>query len=143
MPAAERGKRVHQREKSEMATILDFSRPHVLRDREEYEAAVREIDSLSDQDPAPGTEEHDLLQFLMVLVAAYDAEHYPDEMFATTPQAVVDFMLEQKGMARAELADAMGGRSRVSDFFRGKRPLSRGQMVALRDLLGIPADLLL
>lgn len=126
-----------------MATLLDFSRPHVLRNREEYEAAVREIDDLSDQDPAPGTEEHDRLLFLMVLVGAYDAEHYPDEMFATTPQAVVDFTLEQKGIGRAELADVMGGRSRVSDFFQGKRALSRGQIVALRDLLGIPADLLL
>lgn len=64
-------------------------------------------------------------------------------MFATTPQGVVDFMLEQKGMAWAELAEVMGGRRRVSNFFQGKRPLSRGQMVALRDLLGIPADLLL
>ncbi len=126
-----------------MATLLDFSRPHVLRNREEYDAAIREIDLLSDQDPASGTEEHDRLLFLMVLVEAYDTEHYPDEMFATTPQAVVDFMLEQKGVSRAELAEAMGGRSRVSDFFQGKRPLSRGQIVALRDLLGIPADLLL
>lgn len=56
-----------------MAALLDFSRPHVLRNEEEYEAAVREIDVLSDRDPASGTEEHDLLQFLMVLVAAYDA----------------------------------------------------------------------
>jgi len=125
-----------------MTTLLDFSRPHVLRDEEEYEAAVREIDALSDRDPPPGTEEHDRLRFLMVLVAAYDAEHYPDEMFATTPQAVVDFTLEQKGMVRAELTDALGGPGCVSDFFGGK-PLSRAQIVALRDLLGIPADLLL
>ena len=53
------------------------------------------------------------------------------------------FMLEQKGMTRADLADAMGGRSRVSDFFRGVRPLSTGQIKILRELLGIPADLLL
>lgn len=37
----------------------------------------------------------------------------------------------------------MGGRSRVSDFFRGVRELSTGQIGALRDRLGIPADLLL
>lgn len=126
-----------------MATLLDFSRPHVLRDEEEYEAAVREIDTLADRDPPPGSEEYDRLRFLMVLVAAYDAEHYPDEMFATTPQVMVDFTLEQRGMNRAELADALGGPGRVSDFFDGGKPLSRGQIVALRDLLGIPADLLL
>ena len=41
------------------------------------------------------------------------------------------------------LADMMGGRSRVSDFFSGKRALSKGQIEALRGRLGIPADLLL
>ncbi|MBV9774953.1 MAG: transcriptional regulator [Gemmatimonadetes bacterium] len=126
-----------------MATLLDFTKPHVLRTEEEYEAAVQEIGALLDRAPEPGTEEHDLLEFLTVLVQAYDAEHYPDEMFATTPQAVVDFALEQSGMTRAQLAEPMGGRSRVSDFFSGKRPLSRQQIVTLRDLLGIPADLLL
>jgi len=52
-------------------------------------------------------------------------------------------MLEQKGMERSTLAELMGGRSRVSDFFRGKRALSNAQIKGLRDLLGIPADLLL
>ena len=52
-------------------------------------------------------------------------------------------MLAQHGMTRAELAPVMGGRSRVSDFFSGKRALSLAQIAKLRDLLGIPADLLL
>lgn len=49
----------------------------------------------------------------------------------------------QNEMSRADLADVMGGRSRVSDFFKGKRELSRRQIEGIRDLLGIPADLLL
>jgi HTH-type transcriptional regulator/antitoxin HigA len=56
---------------------------------------------------------------------------------------VVEFMLEQKGLTRAVLAEPFGGRSRVSDFFSGKRPLSMTQIKALRELLGIPADLLI
>ena len=43
----------------------------------------------------------------------------------------------------AELAPLLGGRSRVSEFFNGKRPLSIGQIQALRERLHIPADLLL
>jgi len=31
-----------------MTTILDFTRPHLLRSEEEYEAAVTEIDALRD-----------------------------------------------------------------------------------------------
>ena len=60
-----------------------------------------------------------------------------------TPQAIVEFMLEQKGMSRADLADVMGGKSRVSEFFGGKRELSVNQVRALRETLGVPADLLI
>lgn len=126
-----------------MATLLlDFSKPHPLRDEQEYDAAVEEIDSLLDLDPAPGTEEHERLEFLSLLVEAYDEEHFPMGELST-PQSVVDFMLDQKGMSRTDLYELMGGKSRVSDFFNGKRPLSRNQIIALRDALGIPADLLI
>lgn len=126
-----------------MTMVLDFSKPHVLRTPREYDEAVRMIDELLDRDPPAGSEEYDLLEFLSVLVEAYEAKHYPDEMFASSPQDVVDFVLGQKGMQRGDLAKIMGGKSRVSEFFAGKRELSRTQIRALRDLLGIPADLLL
>ncbi len=60
-----------------------------------------------------------------------------------TPVDLVQFMVEQKGMSRAELAEIMGGRSRLSDFMSGKRERSKRQIQALRDKLGSPADLLL
>ncbi|CAN5317868.1 type II toxin-antitoxin system HigA family antitoxin [soil metagenome] len=127
-----------------MATVLDFTTPHVLRNDAEYNAAVTEIDALLDADVPEGTSDHERLEFLSVLVQAYEGEHHPIETSNISPQDVVEFMLEQKGMTRADLADAMGGRSRVSEFFSSKRAkLSRGQIEGLRDLLGIPADLLL
>lgn len=125
-----------------MTTLLDFSKPHVLRSDEEYDAAVAEIDALLSRDIVPGSEEEDRLEFLTLLVEAYDDEHFPMGG-SSTPQSIVDFVLEQRGMQRSDLAEVMGGRSRVSDFFNGKRELSRSQIKALRDLLGIPADLLL
>lgn len=128
-----------------MATFakrLDFSNPHTLRSDAEYDAAVAEIDALLDVEPARGTPEYDRLELLSVLVEAYDEEHYRMGE-PTTPQAVVDFLLEQRGMARAELAPYLGGRSRVSEFFAGKRPLSITQIQKLRQLFNAPADLLL
>jgi HTH-type transcriptional regulator/antitoxin HigA len=109
----------------------------------EYEQAIQQLDDLLDRDPQPGTDDHDRLESLSTLIEAYEAKHYPDEMFATTPQDIDDFMLGQKGMQRGDLAEIIGGKSRVSEFFAGKRELSRTQIRALRDLLGIPADLLL
>lgn len=126
-----------------MHTVLDIPTPHILRNPEEYAAAVAEIDRLLDLNPQPFTEDSDRLEMLSLLVEDYDARIDPIDDSDLTPQDLVDFMLDQKGMTRADLAEIMGGRSRVSDFFSSKRALSKGQIEALRNTLGIPADLLL
>ncbi len=125
-----------------MGKQLDFSRPHVLRDEAEYDAAVREIDGLLDADPKPGSDEYERLEFLSVLVQAYEDVRFPlDETM--DPREVVEFMLEQKGLSRTDLAEWLGGRSRVSEFYSGKRTLSIRQIRRLTENLGIPADLLI
>jgi len=125
-----------------MATTLESSAVRLLRTDTEYDAAVTEIGALMDQELAPGTPAHDRLDVLTLLVAAYDDAHYPMGN-ASTPQDVVDFLLEQNGMTRAQLAPLLGGRSRVSEFFNGVRPLSVGQVQALRGRFAVSADLLL
>lgn len=124
-----------------MPAVLDFTKPHILRNEEEYEAAIAEIEGLLDQDVEPGSEGYDRLEFLSVLVEHYEEVHYP--MGKVSPQQAVIFMLEQRDMSRTDLDDAMGGKSRVSEFFSGKRDLSKSQIEALNRLLGIPADILL
>ena len=126
-----------------MQTVIDIPTPHVLRTQEEYDAAVAEIDRLLDLDPRPSTEGYDRLELLSLLVEDYDSRNHPIDDSDLTPRDAVEFMLDQKGMTRADLADIMGGRSRVSEFFSGKRELSKTQIEALRDKLGISADLLL
>jgi HTH-type transcriptional regulator/antitoxin HigA len=122
-------------------SILDFSKPHVLRNALEYEAAVTEIDALLDRGRLV-REDEDRLEFLTLLVESYDDAHFPMGA-GSTPQSVVDFLLEQNAMTRAELAPLMGGRSRVSDFFHGRRQLSLGQIRKLRERFGVSADALL
>ncbi|MEO7085946.1 MAG: helix-turn-helix domain-containing protein, partial [Gemmatimonadaceae bacterium] len=116
---------------------------HVLRNAKEFKAAVAELDRLADADPARGSEAYDRLEFLAVLIEAYENEHNPVDEITGTPQTVVVFMLEQQGKTRADLAPLMGGKGRVSEFFAGKRRLSVEQIRALHRELGIPADLLI
>ncbi len=124
-----------------MSTVLDFSKPHVLKSDVEYDAAIAEIERLVDADVEAGSEGYDRLEFLSVLVEHYEDERYP--MGAVTPQQAVTFMLEQKGLNRSDLDGMMGGKSRVSEFLNGKRELSKSQVEGLRRQLGIPADILL
>ncbi|MEO5817090.1 MAG: hypothetical protein ABIT20_17615 [Gemmatimonadaceae bacterium] len=121
-----------------MATAtLDFAKPHVLRNAREYRAAVTEIDDLLDAAPRKGSDAFDRLVFLSVLVQVYEGARDPFDESGSTPQSVVAFMLEQKGLERSDLSPVMGGKARVSEFFAGKRRLSVEQIRALRDYLGI------
>ena len=61
-----------QRRARRSASQLDFSKPHVLRNATEYNAAVAELDVLVDLNPTPGSEADDRLLFLSVLVEAYE-----------------------------------------------------------------------
>ena len=124
----------------ETTVRLDFSKPHLLRTAREYRAAVTEIDALLDG--RGGAEVRNRLEFLSLLVQDYEDRTDPLDDAAGSPQEVVLFMLEQRGMKRSQLAPLMGGRARVSVFFSGRRRLSMEQVRTLRDALGIPADLL-
>ncbi|HET7228910.1 MAG TPA: hypothetical protein VFJ16_02875 [Longimicrobium sp.] len=104
---------------------------------------MREVDALLDREPQRGAEEFERLAFLSVLIEEYEDEHEPKDGWEASPQSVVDFMLEQNGLTRADLNPVMGGKSRVSEFFAGKGEPSRDQIRGLRSLLGIPADLLI
>ena len=125
-----------------MPVTLDLTAPRVIRTARDYKAAVAEIDRLLDENPAPRSEAAERLELLSILVEAYEDTHVP-ELPKASPVAVVEFMLEQQGRDRASLASLLGGKSRVSEFFSGRRPLSINQVRALRDELGIPADLLI
>jgi HTH-type transcriptional regulator/antitoxin HigA len=120
---------------------LDFTKPHLLRNERELELAVREIDALIDRGARPGTDAGERLEFLSVLVKVYEDEH--DPFVDMSPQDVVDFMLDQRNLTRGDLTELMGGRSRVSDFFNGRRELSKNQARALAASLDIPIGMLL
>jgi len=115
---------------------------HPIRNGREFDIAVARLDVLMDADPEEGSAAHDHMELLTILIAAYEEKNLPSFM-AASPQEVVRFMAEQKGLDSAELAGLLGGRSRLSEFYNGVRALSRNQIIRLKAALGIPADLLL
>jgi HTH-type transcriptional regulator / antitoxin HigA len=125
-----------------MAELLDFTKPHVLRNEAEYTAAVTEIEQLLDLDPPPHSETYERLEFLSVLVHAYEEAHFPLEHL-TTPQDVVSFMLEQKGLSHTDLTQWLGGETPMLAFLQGTCSLALPQIARLREHLGISADLLI
>jgi HTH-type transcriptional regulator/antitoxin HigA len=125
--------------------VEDVIRPvsHLIQSEEDYKDAIARIDHLVSLNPREGSPEDGYLELLSVLVETYESAHETWSQERRSPQSLVRFMAEQKGISQGELAELMGGRSRLSDFLNGKRTLSRSQILELRDTLGIPADLLI
>lgn len=117
------------------------SRP--IRSKEEYDHTIARLNLLLTSNHEEGSPADDLIDLLSLLVEDYDREHETWSHEKRSPQSLVKFMAEQKGLSQSDLAELMGGRSRLSEFFNQKRSLSRSQILSLRDALGIPADLLI
>lgn len=109
-----------------------------IRTDEEYRAALKEVERLWDCEP--GSAEGDYVEVISTLVEAYEAKHHP--IPAPDPIAAIEFMMEQKGLTRRDLASAIGSRGRVSEVLNRKRPLTLPMVRALSVLLGIPTDIL-
>ena len=109
-----------------------------IRTDEDYEAALAEVERL--MGARPGTPDGDRLDVLATLVEAWEAEHCPIE--PPDPIALIRFVMEQRGLDRADLEPMLGGRGRVSEILSRRRPLTLPMIRRLQAGLGLPAEIL-
>ncbi len=76
------------------------------------------------------------------LVEAYEAEKYPVER-SDDPIAMIEFVLEARGLTRKDLEPYIGTRQRVWDIMEKRRPLTLAMIRRLEEGLAIPADVLI
>jgi HTH-type transcriptional regulator/antitoxin HigA len=110
-----------------------------IKKEKDYQATLREIESLFKTDP--GTPESDRLDVLTTLVEAYEDRNFriplPD------PIEAIIYHMESRGLTRRDLEPYIGSRSRVSEILNRKRALSIDMIRKLHGGLGIPADVLI
>jgi HTH-type transcriptional regulator/antitoxin HigA len=106
----------------------------------DYEDALAEIDALMGM-VEPGTPAHARLEILARLVEAYEDEHYP--MGMPDPIAMIEFVLEARGLSRKELEPYIGPRQRVWEIMEKQRRLTLPMIRRLETGLGIPAAVLI
>lgn len=109
-----------------------------IRSAADHRAALAEIERL--MHARKGTPEGERLDVLATLVEAWEMRHVPVE--APDPIAAIQFMMEQKGLARRDLEPAIGSRARVAEVLNKRRALTLRMIRALGPLLDLPADVL-
>lgn len=112
-----------------------------LHSEADYESALKEIEHYFDHEPTPGTPDADRFELLALVIADYEAKHWPID--PPDPVEAIKFRMEQAGYGQRELAALLGSRSRASEIMARKRPLTMEMAWKLNREWGIPAESLI
>jgi len=113
----------------------------VIKNRQEYDEALRAIERCMDLDPDPGTVAADHLELLTLLVRDFESKHF--SIASPDPIDAIRFRMDQLRLSQRDLVPYMGSKSKVSEVLSKRRPLTLSMIRALHEGLGIPAKALL
>jgi len=112
----------------------------VIKNKNQYENYMVELEKLLDLNPLDGTEESEEKELLLFLVEAYEKENFKIE--ETSAIETIKFIIEQNDLKQKDLIPIFGAQSRVSEILSGKRSLSNTMIENLNELFKIPYELL-
>jgi HTH-type transcriptional regulator/antitoxin HigA len=112
-----------------------------IKSEEDYKAALREVSTYFDNEPAPGSAEGDRFEVLITLLESYEAKHHPIDL--PDPIDAIKFRMDQAGLTPKDLVPFIGRLNRVYEILNRKRPLTLNMIWQLHQKLGIPAECLI
>ena len=110
-----------------------------IHNRREHAAALKEAEAL--WNARDGTPEADRLLVLVLLIEAYEREHFP--VPAPDPIDLLLHVMEAQALTRKDLEPYIGSRARVAEVLNRVRPLTIEMIRRLCSGLGLPADVLI
>jgi HTH-type transcriptional regulator / antitoxin HigA len=105
----------------------------------DYQIALKRFNELFDA--SSGTEENDEAKILALLIGDYEDQYYPID--PPDPVEAIKIRMEEMRLRQADLADAMGGKNRVSEILNRKRKLTVEMIRNLNGRLGISTNVLI
>ena len=112
-----------------------------IRTEQEYDEMMSWIDGQFDQKVKPATPEGDTLQVALLLIKAYEDEHYI--IPAPDPIEAIRLKMDEKGIRNKDLVGRLGSKSYVSAVLNKRKPLTLEMAKFFHKELGIPAGVLL
>ena len=109
-----------------------------IKTKRDYQKALTEAEELWN---APvGSAEADALDILTLLIADYEAKHFP--IADPDPIQFLEYVMESRGLTRKDLEPYLGSRARVAEVLNRGRALTLEMIRRLADGLELPADVL-
>ncbi|MCB1596002.1 MAG: transcriptional regulator [Gammaproteobacteria bacterium] len=110
-----------------------------IKNESDYRETLKEIDKLmmAEKDTPDG----DMLDILVTLVEAYEAQNYSLEL--PDPIEAIRFEMERQNLSVKDLVPMIGKSNRVYEILNKKRSLTLPMIRNLHNSLGIPAESLI
>jgi HTH-type transcriptional regulator/antitoxin HigA len=118
--------------------LLSQVTPKVIETDAEYEQALAVVESLA-FNPNRTTEQAALYKLLVMLVEAYEAEHY--SITEASPVEVLNHILEASDTQPADLVGLLGSSRVVSEIISGSRAISNAEAKILSDCFNVSPSL--
>jgi len=112
-----------------------------IRNEDDYNWALAEIERYFDDAPEPGTDDADRFDILADLIETYENRHWPIE--ALDPVDALACFMNDTGRSQADLARLLGSASRASEILNRKRALTVAMIHRLNSEWMIPGDVLI
>ncbi len=112
-----------------------------IRNEDEYDEALREIEPFFDSEPEPDTAEGNHFEILAMLIEDYEAKHWAVD--APDPVEAIRYRMEQSDLKPKDLMPMIGNMNRVYEILGHKRTLTLPMIRRLHRELHIPAQSLI
>ncbi|MGD9687599.1 helix-turn-helix domain-containing protein, partial [Sulfurimonas sp.] len=112
-----------------------------IRNEEEYDKALEEIDRLMELNPALGSKESDELEVLVLLIEKYEEKYWA--ISEPDPIEAIKIRMQQMNLKQKDLVPYIGNRSKVSELLNRKISLSLTMITNLATGLHLPLEALI
>jgi HTH-type transcriptional regulator / antitoxin HigA len=111
----------------------------LIRTEEEYQKALKRLEQLFDA--KSGTKESDEADVLGLMIDEFEKKNYAIE--APDPIEAIKIRMEEMDLKQTDLADALGGKNRVSEILNRKRKLTLEMIRNLTKRLNLSPEVLI
>ncbi len=117
--------------------LLTEFQPQVIASEVEYNRALEAVEKLMNCDRTP--EQTAIMKLLVTLIEDYEETNYPME--PSSPQEILEHLMEARGIRKADLVKILGSEKVISDVVNGKCFISKKQAKALGEFFHVSPSL--
>jgi HTH-type transcriptional regulator/antitoxin HigA len=121
------------------ARVLAKVLPRVIRNEQEHQRMLEEVEKLMDQGEHRTAEEDAALDLMVRLVKDYEEDHHP--LPDPTPHEMLVYLMEQRKLKQADLLPIFKSRGYVSDVINAKRAISKAHAKELAEFFKVSVNL--